>query len=64
MGYKILVDSEVGTLVQEVNRLIKRGWRPLGGISIAAYVIEGQYNCDESFIVYAQAMVKDAGAAT
>jgi Domain of unknown function (DUF1737) len=36
MKYKILCNSEFGDLTEEVNRYLKDGWYPQGGVAIHA----------------------------
>lgn len=52
MEYKVVIANDLGTLEYEVNRLIKQGWKPQGGICVSSmneYYLAFSYN---------QAMVK------
>jgi hypothetical protein len=33
VDYMVVVEDKIGTIQDKVNRLIKEGWQPLGGIS-------------------------------
>lgn len=50
MNYVILDDFEVENLQKKVNTYIKKGYKPIGGISTA--------NQKDGFIEYLQSMVK------
>jgi hypothetical protein len=52
MKYKIVESASVADLESEVNALIKKGWRPVGGV---AGIAEGSYGEPLFF----QAMVKE-----
>lgn len=50
MDYVILDDFETASLQKKVNAYIKKGYRPIGGISAV--------NQKEGFIEYLQSMIK------
>ena len=56
MEYQIAEETNVIFLSKEVDELLKAGWLPLGGVSVAAW-----YNSrlDEVQMTYCQAMVKN-----
>jgi hypothetical protein len=54
MEYIILTDSYISRLESDVNKYIKDGWSPQGGVSIS--MTESDHFC-------AQAMVKEEGGA-
>jgi hypothetical protein len=56
LEYRILTNNHTDILEREVNDLIKEGWRPLGGVSVA-YKHEHAHNL-VSHLVYLQSMVK------
>lgn len=37
MKYKLVKNANPDWLEEEVNELIKQGWTPLGGVSVACY---------------------------
>ena len=47
--YTVLSYSSLDSLIREVNRMIKDGWKPLGGIASAR----------ESYAYFYQAMIKE-----
>lgn len=53
MEYKIVHEGNIESLVKEVNKLIKKGWVPQGGVSIL-HVSSGLSPRNE----YSQAMIK------
>ena len=34
MEYTVVKANHIDTLIEEVNRLMKEGWRPIGGIGL------------------------------
>lgn len=60
MKYKLVSSSDIDILELDVNRLIRDGWEPLGGVAINAYHHNSGYGIKlESKFV--QAMVRDQG---
>jgi hypothetical protein len=54
MKYTVLKYDVLKTLIEDVNIHIKKGWSPLGGVSVME-TRSGGYSC----FVYAQAMIKN-----
>lgn len=50
MEYCIVKENAVGQFTDEVNRLIKEGWRPQGGITVL---------WSEAYTYYYQAMIRN-----
>ena len=50
MEYCIVKEDTIVKFTDEVNRLLKEGWRPQGGMSVI---------WDEAYTYYYQAMVRD-----
>jgi hypothetical protein len=50
MEYKLVEENDKFYLGKKINRLIRQGWRPLGGVSVIRAPIYGNY--------YTQAMVR------
>lgn len=55
MEYCVVRHEETGKLVEAVNKLIKEGWEPQGGIAIKAWNLDARYGKYEA---YYQAMIK------
>jgi cobyrinic acid a,c-diamide synthase len=51
MEYCIVKENAVGQFTDEVNRLLKEGWKPQGGVAVI---------WDEAYTYYYQAMIRDA----
>lgn len=56
MQYKIIEVTEVFTLENEVDKAIKEGWKPQGGVSIAVLYPASAVG---TIMRYAQAMIKE-----
>ena len=54
MEYCVVRHEETGKLVEAVNKLIKEGWEPQGGIAIKAWNLDSRYQIE----TYYQAMIK------
>jgi hypothetical protein len=50
MEYCIVKEDTIVKFTDEVNRLLKEGWRPQGGVAVI---------WDEAYTYYYQAMVRD-----
>jgi hypothetical protein len=48
MEYSVIKESELGNLIDDVNKAIKQGWKPQGGIC-----------SDSNHHGYAQAMIRE-----
>jgi hypothetical protein len=55
MNYKIVMKRYIEDLEREVNRLIKNGWIPLGGVAIS---VTPPTKWSEELIKVTQTMVK------
>jgi hypothetical protein len=56
--YIILQDNNIEWLEEDVNKFIKDGWTPQGGVALTTVESDG-----EIFYTAAQAMVKEEGGA-
>lgn len=54
MVYLVIEVHDVNELVQEVNKSIKDGWEPHGGLSVTVRNNVSSYDC----AVYTQAMIR------
>jgi hypothetical protein len=54
MEYIVLRDAEIEGLESDVNRYIKEGWLPQGGVSVSMAACD-----DDIYYVAVQAMVKN-----
>ena len=61
MEYILLKKTDAGELVAEVNNMISKGWRPLGGVSIAFGRIRNNYGAKAwvEVLFHVQAMIKE-----
>ena len=50
MEYTLVTDRDYERFMKEVNKLLKSGWRPQGGISVVP---------QRSYRIYFQAMIKE-----
>lgn len=56
MQYVVLLGENASDISSQVNRLLKLGWRPLGGVSVSSsYDDEQEADVEQ----WAQAMVRD-----
>ena len=51
MEYRLVFCTLAHTLLERVNRGLKDGWKPQGGVSVTRY--------DDESILYAQALIKE-----
>jgi hypothetical protein len=60
MQYKVVFETTVKALEEEVCSLIENGWEPLGGVSVSETLEEdvGIFNRDEYSMSFVQAMIK------
>lgn len=63
MEYRIIVEKTYSDLEKYVNKLIKDGWKPQGGVAISIYdeeYYDFSFKCNITKIKcdYAQAMIK------
>lgn len=54
MEYKIVLEQYKTSFENKVNELIKQGWLPQGGVSVAP-------DTETSHACFAQAMIRDIG---
>jgi len=53
MEYSVIKESELENLIDDVNKAIKEGWRPQGGVSVGTF-----RDSDNTYKHYAQAMIR------
>jgi len=62
MEYLVIKKTDMGELVTEVNGWINKGWKPVGGVSIAFGRIrntEGNSKAWIEVLIHVQAMIKE-----
>jgi len=59
MEYDVMVNSDCAELVKRVQWCLDRGWKLQGGVAISYRPSRDEKGYDESFVWFAQAVVRE-----
>jgi hypothetical protein len=62
LEYHIVERTTAQALETRVTRLFFDGWRPIGGVSVAAWTTKGKYTSPDLRKTFCQAMIKETPA--